>query len=57
MQDRFEVFPDPLNKWIVWDTEKEDIVELGNQVLQFLSEDEARGFSAVLNRQEEMIAA
>ena len=53
----FEVFPDPLNNWIVWDTEKEDIAELGNQVLQFLSEDEARGISAVLNRQEEMIAA
>jgi hypothetical protein len=57
MHDRFEVFPDPLDKWIVWDTEKEDIAQLGNQVLQFLSEDEARGISAVLNRQEEMIAA
>ena len=57
MHDRFEVFPDPLNKWIVWDTEKEDIAELGNQDLQFLSDDVARGFSAVLNRQEEMITA
>jgi hypothetical protein len=57
MDDRFEVFPDPLNHWIVWDMEKDDIAEAGNLLLQFLSEDKARELCVLLNRQEERIAA
>jgi hypothetical protein len=50
MEDRFEVFPDPLNNWIVWDTQKDAIAETDNQVLEFLSEDRARELCAVLNK-------
>jgi hypothetical protein len=42
MEDRFEVFPDPLNNWIVWDRQKDAVAETGNQVLEFLSKDRAR---------------
>lgn len=41
MKDRFEIFPDPLDNWIVWDREKDDIAEAGNQTLQFLTESQA----------------
>jgi hypothetical protein len=50
MEDRFEVFPDPLNNWIVWDTQKDDIADTDHQVLKFLSEDRARELCAVLNK-------
>jgi hypothetical protein len=46
---RFEVFPDPVNKWTVWDNEEDDFAEVGTQVLHFLSEREARAFCILLN--------
>jgi hypothetical protein len=49
MEDRFEVFPDPLNNWIVWTRRKMPFAETGNQVLKFLSEEHAREFCLALN--------
>jgi hypothetical protein len=57
VDNRFEIFPDPFNNWIVWDLEKDDIAEADNQTLQFLSEARARELCAILNRQESKIAA
>lgn len=42
---------------IVWDLEKDDIAVAGDQILQFLSDENAREFCALLNRQESNIAA
>jgi hypothetical protein len=57
MENRFEVFPDPSNNWIVWDKHKDTIAQADNQVLQFLSEDRARELCAALNRRSKNIAA
>lgn len=35
MDNRFDIFPDPFNHWIVWDLEKDDIAQVDNQRLQF----------------------
>lgn len=50
MKDRFEVFPDPLNNWIVWDLDEDNFTEVGTQSLQYLSEGQARAFCSLLNR-------
>jgi hypothetical protein len=42
MKDRFEVFPDPLNNWIVWDGDEDNVAEVGTQSLQYLLEGRAR---------------
>lgn len=50
MEERFEVFPDPFNNWIVWDLDEDEIAEANNEPLQFLSESKAREICALLNR-------
>jgi hypothetical protein len=50
LEERFEVFPDPLNNWIVWDREEDCVAEANNQLLQFLSEGNARELWSLLNR-------
>jgi len=50
LQERFEVFPDPLNNWIVWDLDEDGVAEVGSQLLQSLSEVNARAFCVLLNR-------
>jgi len=55
MNDRFEVFPDPLNNWIVWDLEEDNVAEVGTQSLHYLSEGRARAFCSLLNRLQEKV--
>ena len=50
MKDRFEVFPDPLNNWIVWDGDEDNVAEVGTQSLQYLLESRACAFCSLLNR-------
>ena len=50
MEERFEVFPDPFNNWIVWGLDEDEIAEANNEPLQFLSESKAREICALLNR-------
>jgi hypothetical protein len=57
LDNRFDIFPAPFNHWIVWDLEKDDIAQVDNQRLQFLSEDKACELCAGLNRQDSRIAA
>jgi hypothetical protein len=47
---RFEVFPDPIDNWIVWDRDESDVAEVGTQRLNSLSEARARAFCSLLNR-------
>jgi hypothetical protein len=49
-EDRFEVFPDPLNNWIVWDLHEDTVAEVGSQLLRCLSEARARAFCSLLNK-------
>jgi hypothetical protein len=57
VENRFETFPDPFNNWIVWDLKKDNVAEVGSQILVFLTEARARELCTVLNRQETKIAA
>jgi hypothetical protein len=57
LEERFEVFPDPLNNWIVWDREEDCVAEANNQLLQFLSEGNARELCSLLNRLISKMAA
>lgn len=57
LESRFEVFPDPFNKWIVWDLDRDNVAEAGCQFLQFLSEVKAREICAALNGLEAKMAA
>lgn len=57
VENRFEIFPDPFNNWIAWDMENDQVAEVGDQILQFLSEARARELCTVLNRQVPKIAA
>jgi hypothetical protein len=56
-EERFEVFPDPLNNWIVWDRDEDCVAEANNQLLQFLSEGKARELCLLLNRLISKMAA
>jgi hypothetical protein len=49
LEDRFEVFPDPLNSWIIWDLDEDDVAEADNQRLEFLSETKAHAICSLLN--------
>jgi hypothetical protein len=49
LEERFEVFPDPFDNWIVWDLDEDEIAEANNQPLQFLSEEKARTVCSLLN--------
>jgi len=48
--ERFEVFPDPFDNWIVWDLYEDDLAEVGTKRLHFLSEVSARAFCSLLNK-------
>jgi hypothetical protein len=50
--DRFEVFPDPLDNcnWLVWDLDEDDLAEVGTRRLHALSEVSARAFCSLLNK-------
>ena len=50
IDQRFEVFPDPVNNWIVWDRSEDDFAEVGSQRLRSLSEGQAKAFCFLLNR-------
>lgn len=47
---RFETFPDPIDNWMVWDRERDDIAMLGDEHLLFSTETEARVTCDLLNR-------
>jgi hypothetical protein len=49
LEERFEVFPDPFDNWIVWDLDEGEIAEANNQPLQFLSEEKASAVCSLLN--------
>jgi hypothetical protein len=49
LEERFEVFPDPFDNWIVWDLDEDEIAKANNQPLQFLSEEKARAVCSLLN--------
>ena len=48
-QMRFEVFPDPMNNWVVWDTKKQYFAEVGTRYLLSLPEQRAKAFCTMLN--------
>ena len=48
--DRFEVFPDPVDNWIVWDREENDFAEVGTQILRSLRQSRAEAFCFLLNK-------
>lgn len=48
--DRFEVFPDPADNWIVWDCEENDFAEIGTHILWSLSQSRAEAFCFLLNK-------
>ena len=56
-KDRFECFPDPLNRWIVWDLVQDDLATIGNDRLIDLTEDKARAACELLNDLTDRIAA
>jgi hypothetical protein len=48
--DRFEACPDPLDNWLVWDLDEDDLAEVGTRRLHALSEISARAFCSLLNK-------
>jgi hypothetical protein len=48
--DRFEVFPDPVDNWIVWDREENAFAEVGTHILWSLSQSRAEAFCFLLNK-------
>jgi hypothetical protein len=48
--DRFEVFPDPANNWIVWDRDENDFAEVGTHILWSLPKSRAEAFCFLLNK-------
>jgi hypothetical protein len=50
IDQRFEVFPDPINNWIVWDRIEDDFAEVGRHLLRSTSEKRAKAFCSLLNR-------
>jgi len=48
--DRFEVFPDPVDNWIVWDRDEDDFAEVGTHILWSLSQSRAEAFCFLLNK-------
>lgn len=48
--DRFEVFPDPADNWIVWDRDEDDFAEVGTQILWSLPQSRAEAFCFLLNK-------
>jgi hypothetical protein len=48
--ERFEVFPDPCNNWIVWDALEENFAEVGTHYMKCMPENTARAFSILLNK-------
>jgi hypothetical protein len=47
--ERFEVFPDPMNNWVVWDRKEQYFAEVGTRYLQSLPEERAKAFCTMLN--------
>jgi hypothetical protein len=48
--DRFETFPDPVDNWMVWDLDEDDLAEVGTRRLHALTEVSARAFCSLLNK-------
>lgn len=49
MGQRFDCFPDPIGKWMVWDLHTEWVAQVRRRELIGLSEEEARHMHAVLS--------
>jgi hypothetical protein len=48
--ERFESFPDPLDNWMVWDNDEDDVAEVDTQRLHALTQVTARVFCTLLNK-------
>ncbi|HEY4204147.1 MAG TPA: hypothetical protein VGM35_03940 [Xanthobacteraceae bacterium] len=54
---RYETFPDPIDNWIVWDLERDDIAKLDGEFLVLATESEARTVCDSLNKAKAKRAA
>ena len=54
---RYETFPDPINNWIIWDLERDDIAKFDGEFLVLGTEEEAAALCDFLNDTEARRAA